>query len=90
MRQADCASEGVVGVHLNGERLVGEEQFEQQFGFGSSRIAALEPNLTDRCPIPAQITPRAQVRFTPRLLNYSSRGNFQSHRRYLDSERVVE
>ena len=53
MRQADRARERVIGMHLNGECLVGEEQLEQQVGFRRRRINPLEPKFTDRRPVPA-------------------------------------
>ena len=82
-RQADLSCEGVVGMHLDRQGFVGEQQLQQQCRFRCLWVSALEPYLADRRSVVTKFAPRAQIGPSPGLADNPFGSKFKSHCRCL-------
>ena len=71
--------EGIVGMNLNGQRLFGEQQLEQQGRVWRVDIGALKPEFADRDTVRLDIAPGQEVGAPPGLAHNSRAGMLDRH-----------
>ena len=79
VHQADRMRERIVRMNLNGQRLFGEQQLEQQGRIGRSRVGTLEPEFADCDTVRLDIAPGQQVGAPPRFAHNLRTGMFDRH-----------